>query len=135
MRLLAIDFGLARIGLAVSDLLMITAQPIKQLQNDAGFFDKFQEIITQYKVTKIILGNPKKMNGSAGTLEPQIAKFKAELENRTNLEVVMWDERLTTRAVLGYLNKSELKSNKKKEILDSLSASYILQGYMDYLGK
>jgi len=133
MRLLAIDYGLARIGIAVSDPLMITAQPLKQLKNDENFFTEFQKVVDYYKVSKIVLGNPKKLNGSAGTLEPQVLEFKKNIEVITGLEVIFWDERLSTKAVLGYLNKSELKSKAKKDILDSLSASYLLQGYMDYL--
>lgn len=133
MRLLAIDYGLARIGIAVSDPLMITAQPLKQLKNDENFFTEFQKVVDYYKVSKIVLGNPKKLNGSAGTLEPQVLEFKKNIEMLTGLEVIFWDERLSTKAVLGYLNKSELKSKAKKDILDSLSASYLLQGYMNYL--
>lgn len=131
-RILGIDFGDRRVGLAVSDLLGITAQPIGFIvidgANDAVF--KITPYIKEYDIKKIVLGLPKNMNGDEGERAEKTRRFGEKLKSAFNIEVHYFDERLTTVYADHTLNALNVKGKKKTGKKDALSAVLILQGYM-----
>lgn len=131
-RILGIDFGDRRVGLAVSDLLGITAQPIGFIvidgANDAVF--KIAPYIKEYDIKKIVLGLPKNMNGDEGERAEKTRRFGEKLKSAFNIEVHYFDERLTTVYADHTLNALNVKGKKKTGKKDALSAVLILQGYM-----
>lgn len=131
-RILGIDFGDRRVGLAVSDLLGITAQPIGFIvidgANDA--VSKIAPYIKEYDIKKIVLGLPKNMNGDEGERAEKTRRFGEKLKSAFNIEVHYFDERLTTVYADHTLNALNVKGKKKTGKKDALSAVLILQGYM-----
>jgi len=130
-RVLAIDYGEKRIGLAVSDPLWLTAQPLSFLENNKIFFVESQKIIQEYDVKKIVLGLPKNLQGhdTAKTLE--VRAFAEKLRKNLSMEVVFWDERFSTVAVNKFLIGADVSRKKRKKVVDSQAAAFFLQGYMD----
>ena len=130
-RVLAIDYGEKRIGLAVSDPLWLTAQPLSFLENNKIFFVELQKIIQEYDVKKIVLGLPKNLQGhdTAKTLE--VRTFAEKLQKNLSMEVVFWDERFSTVAVNKFLIGADVSRKKRKKVVDSQAAAFFLQGYMD----
>ena len=131
-RILAVDYGDRRVGLAVSDLLGITAQPIGYI-NVSGFSDAVSKIlpyIKEYDVCKIVLGLPKNMSGEEGTRAEITRQFGERLKEVTSAEIVFFDERLTTVYADNTLNSMNIKGKKKTGKKDTLSAVLILQSYM-----
>lgn len=135
-RILAIDFGERRIGLAVSDPLGITAQglPTIDAKKSKDLFSHIQEIIKDKKVTKIVVGMPKNMDGSIGSKGEQVQKFIQKLAQKTGAEVTSWDERLTSVQSQKSMREMGIKQ-KQKEAVDRISATLILQSYLDSLNK
>ena len=131
-RILGIDFGDRRVGLAVSDLLGITAPPIGFIvidgANDAVF--KIAPYIKEYDIKKIVLGLPKNMNGDEGERAEKTRRFGEKLKSAFDIEVHYFDERLTTVYADHTLNALNVKGKKKTGKKDALSAVLILQGYM-----
>jgi putative Holliday junction resolvase len=135
-RILAIDFGERRIGLAVSDPLGITAQglPTIDTRKIKDVFSHIKNIVTQRNVTKIVVGMPRNMNGSIGFKGEEVKRFMDRLARETGLEVIAWDERLTS--VQSQRSMREMGTNqRKKEIVDRISATLLLQNYLDSAGK
>lgn len=131
-RILAIDYGDRRVGLAVSDLLGITAQPVGFVVID-GFLDaitKLKPYIAEYNPEKIVLGLPKNMSGEEGERAEITRQFGERLKKETEAEIVFFDERLTTVYAENTLNAMNVKGRKKTGKKDALSAVLILQGYM-----
>ena len=135
MRILGIDYGDARTGVAVSDALGWTAQPIGQFAswNEEKIIEVIGEKIEQFRAEKIVLGFPKNMNGSIGERGEKTKLFAERLKNSFGLEVVLWDERLTTVASHRILSECNVRGEKRKKQVDTLSAELILQGYLDSL--
>ena len=133
MRILGLDYGDSRIGVAVSDPMGWTAQGLKTIRNKGNkhVIDELAKIIDQYDVEKIVLGLPKNMDGSLGERAERTILFKAVLENKLDIMVEEGDERLTTAAADRTMIETGLKRSKKKGMVDKLSAIYILQGYLD----
>ena len=138
-RLLGLDYGEKTIGVAVSDPLLITANGLEIIRrNDEQSIKKsiarLSEIIKEYQVTTIVLGFPKNMNNTEGPRCQKTLDFKARLErNFKKIPVVLWDERLST--VSACIALGELHFEKKKDVVDKVAATYILQGYLDKLSK
>ena len=131
-RILAIDYGDRRVGLAVSDLLGITAQPIGYV-TVTGFGDAVSKIlpyIKEYDIEKIVLGLPKNMSGEEGTRAEITRQFGERLKEETTAQIVFFDERLTTVYADNTLNSMNIKGKKKTGKKDTLSAVLILQSYM-----
>ena len=133
-RIMGIDYGDSRVGIAVSDLLGITAQGVKTLPNKV--YDKMMvgllEIIKQYDVKKIVIGYPKNMDGSEGFRCEITQNFKADLEQRLeNIEIVLLDERLTTVQAAGILNTTNTRGSDRKNVIDTVSACLILESYLN----
>ena len=132
-RLIGLDYGEARTGVAVSDLLGITAQGVTSIEHksDKELIEKLQEYINEYKPAKIIVGLPLNMNATQGERVKKTKKFIKKLEDCFELEVDTIDERLTTVASHKTMTDLGVKKNKKKGIVDMMSAVLILQMYLD----
>ncbi|MDY6315118.1 MAG: Holliday junction resolvase RuvX [Clostridia bacterium] len=135
MRILGIDYGDARVGLAVSDPFGWTASELPQIKGgDLGRAgNEIAAICKERGVEKIVLGYPKNMNGTIGPRGEISEKFKEILEKKTGLSVELWDERLTTVSATNIMNTSGFKSSKRKDRRDSLSAAIILESYLKSL--
>jgi putative Holliday junction resolvase len=133
-RILAIDFGERRIGLAISDPLGITAQglPTIDTRKTKDVFSHIQALIKDKNVTGIVVGMPKNMDGSIGFKGEEVRRFMDELARKTSLEVETWDERLTSVQSLKSMRVLGIKQ-KKKDAVDRISATLILQSYLDSL--
>lgn len=131
-RILGIDFGERRIGLAVSDPLGITAQglPTLDTKRTKDILSYLENIIKEKDVTKVIVGMPKNMNGTIGSKGREVEKFIQELIKRTKMGVIPWDERLTSVQSLKAMREMGTKQ-KHKEVTDRISATLILQSYLD----
>lgn len=138
MRILGLDFGSKTVGVAVSDELLLTAQGVEIVRRQSPSklrqtLARIEEIIKEYQVEKIVLGYPKNMNNTEGDRCEKTKEFQAMLERRTGLEVVLWDERLTTVAADRSMMESGIRREHRKEFVDEIAAIFILQGYLDYL--
>ncbi len=138
-RIMGLDYGDKTVGVAISDPLGITAQGKEIIRRDRP--DKLrrtcariEELIQEYGVEKIVLGLPKNMDGSEGIRVEKTKAFQDMIERRTGLEVVLWDERLTTVAADRYMDEAGIKGDKRKAIVDEIAAVFILQGYLDSTG-
>lgn len=131
-KILGIDFGERRIGLALSDALGITAQGLPTLDTKKikDIFSYIENIIKEQNVTKIIVGMPKNMNGTIGSKAREVEKFIQELIQRTKIDVIPWDERLSSVQSLRAMREMGTKQ-KHKEVADRISATLILQSYLD----
>lgn len=133
MRVMALDYGDARTGVAISDALGITAQGLESIdsKNQYALLNRLAKIIKEYSVEKIVIGYPLNMNATHGPRVDKTNKFIETLENRFHLEVIKIDERLTTVASHRTMTELGIKKEKKKQIVDTMSAVYILQMYLD----
>lgn len=133
MRIMALDYGDARTGVAISDALGITAQGLESVdsKNQYKLLNRLSEIIKEYSIEKIVIGYPLNMNATAGPRVEKTDKFIKILEDRFHLEVIKIDERLTTVASHKTMTELGIKKEKKKQIVDTMSAVYILQMYLD----
>ena len=135
-RILGLDYGTKTVGVAVSDELRITAQPLETItRKDANklrkTYARIEELVKEYDAEKIVLGLPKNMNNTTGDRAEKSLEFAEMLKKRTGLPVVMWDERLTTVAANRTLMESGVRRENRKEHIDQIAAVFILQGYLD----
>ena len=136
MRVIGLDYGSKTVGVAVSDPLGLTAQGVetiwrKQENKLRQTLARIEELISEYQVERIVLGYPKNMNNTIGERALKSLEFKAKLETRTGLPVVMWDERLTTAEAERTLMETGVRRENRKQYLDQMAAVLILQGYLD----
>ncbi|MGI6552894.1 MAG: Holliday junction resolvase RuvX [Clostridia bacterium] len=136
MRILGLDVGDRTIGIAVSDTLGITAQPLTTLkratlEKDLVFLGK---IIEEWEIGQIVVGLPLNMNGSLGPQGKKAVSFKEKLEKATNLPVVCWDERLSSAAAEKILLEGNLSRAKRKKNIDKIAAAIILQSFLESRG-
>ena len=143
MRVLGLDYGTKTVGVAVSDPLEITAQPLETIERKSAgklrqTLARIEAIIEEYgaagqqeKIEKIVLGYPKNMNNTEGDRCEATMSFKNDLERRTGLEVVLWDERLTTVEAERILMDSGVRRENRKTYIDKMAAAVILQTYLD----
>ena len=138
MRIMGLDFGSKTVGVAVSDQLLLTAQGKEIIRRERA--DKLRQtlarietLITENEIDRIVLGCPKNMDGSEGERVEKTKAFKEMLERRTGLEVVLWDERLTTVAADRYMMEAGIRRENRRQYVDEIAAVFILQGYLDYL--
>ena len=137
MRILGIDYGDARIGVAVSDILGWTAQGVGTIKN-RGFLkisQDIQKILNEYNPEKIVLGLPKNMDGSEGFRAEATYEFAENLKTIYQGEIVFWDERLTTVGASRFLNETNTRGKDRKNVIDTVSACLILEGYLNSLKK
>ena len=134
-RILALDLGKKRIGLAISDPLGITAQGLPNLvrTNKRTDLDALARLAAEREVGLFLMGNPLNMSGREGRQSEWVREFAAALERRTNLPVKLWDERLTTVEASRVLRESGIGIEKRAAAVDRLSAVILLQSYLDSL--
>ena len=138
MRIMGLDYGTKTVGVAISDALKITAQGIETIERKEEnklrrTCARIEELIKEYDVEKIVLGFPKHMNNESGERAEKALECGEMLKRRTGLEVVMWDERLTTVAAERTLIESKVRRENRKQYIDKIAAVFILQGYLDSL--
>ncbi len=136
-RIMAIDYGTKRIGLALTDPLITFAYPYKTILNDSNLWYELEKIVRDQNVSKIVLGYPLKENGEPSSITNNVLKFKKQLEEKLGLEVLLRDERYSSSIAKEIINKSITKKSKRrdKSLLDKGSAAIILQDYLNELGK
>ncbi len=135
MRMLGIDYGQARAGIAITDELKITVQGLKTINhngNDRQLLAQLDEILEQYEVDTIVVGMPLLLNGDKSKRAEITEKFIHKLKCKYNkIKIVSQDERLTTVQAHRTMNDLEINKKKKKELVDTISAVYILESYMN----
>ncbi len=136
MKIMGIDLGSKKIGIAISDEMCWTAQGIKVIKR-IGINRDIEEIIKlvdEYSVDEIVVGLPINMNGTIGHQAEKVLNFIERLKCKISIPVNAWDERLSTVAVTRVLIEGNVKREKRKEVVDKMAAVYILQGYLDSKG-
>ena len=134
MRILGVDFGEKRIGLAVSDPMGMIAHGLQTMENKGkkNVLIAFQKVCKEQEVTEIVIGLPRNMNGSFGPKAKEIQELVPELEKALNLPVVTWDERLTSREAGRLMIEQGLSREKQRQNSDRLAATLILQNYLEF---
>jgi len=137
---MGLDYGSVTVGVSISDELLITAQGIetihrKQENKLRQTLARIEELIKEYDVGRIVLGYPKNMNNTIGERAIKSEEFAEKLRKRTGLEVILWDERLTTVAAHQILDLGDVKVKDRKKVVDKIAAVLILQGYLDLLSQ
>ena len=130
-RIVGIDLGAARIGVAVSDELGLLAHPVETVPAGSGALKRIAEIVQEKNAERVIVGLPRHMNGTAGVGAADALGFAKKLEALLPCEVLTWDERLTTTAANRALRDSGRKTRNSRQIVDQVAAQMILQGYLD----
>ena len=133
MRILGLDLGDRTIGVAVCDPLGYTAQGITTIRRkkEEADIEELKKLCTEYGVEKIVLGFPKNMNGTIGPQGEKAKAFGEKIKDILNLDIILWDERLTTVAATRAMLESNMSRSKRKIIVDKVAATFILQGYLD----
>ncbi len=137
-RIMGLDYGSVTVGVAISDPLLITAQGIEVIRRKhetklRQTLARIEALIEEYDVGLIVLGNPKNMNNTEGVRVEKSLEFADMLRRRTGLEVVMWDERLTTVAAHNLMIEGNVRREDRAKVVDKVAAVLILQGYLDSL--
>ena len=138
MRVLGLDFGSKTVGVALSDPVLVTGQGLESIRRDKEnkirkTLARIQEIVETNEVDRIVLGFPKNMNNTIGERGNKTLEFKEMLEKRLNIPVIMWDERLTTVSADKTMMEVGVRREDRKQYVDSIAATFILQGYLDSL--
>ncbi len=134
--ILGFDFGIKRLGVAVSDLLLMTANPVKIINRSSFAKDlsEIKAIIADREVGALVYGLPLQMDGSEGDTAKITKEFAEQIDKELNLPFLLWDERLSSKAVESFLIKEiDMSRAKRKQVLDAQAATYILQGVLDSL--
>jgi putative Holliday junction resolvase len=135
MRILALDHGSKRIGVAVSDELKMLAQPLEFIPAEpfSDFLIRLKELIEEKQVELILVGMPRNMNGSYGPAALKVQEFVAALSRAITLPIKTWDERLTSAQANRYLIEGNVRREKRKQKVDQMAAAILLQSYLDSL--
>jgi putative Holliday junction resolvase len=133
MRILALDHGARRIGVAVSDETRTIAQPLEFIPAEpfADFLKRLKEILADKEVDFILLGMPRNMDGTYGPAAQKVEAFAAVLKSAVTAPIKMWDERLTSTMANRVLLQANVRRNKRKEKVDKMAAAILLQSYLD----
>ena len=136
MRVLAIDYGRARIGLAISDPMGIIAQPLEVLKSRSRQDDihYIRDLVAEREVERVVVGLPFNMDGTEGPQAAETRRFADDLAKVLNVPIDMWDERLTTFAAESAMLEADLSRAKRKQRRDMVAACMILRGYLDANG-
>lgn len=129
--ILGIDFGHARIGLAISDELRFLAHPLETISANKDAAKRIAEIVRERKIDKVVVGIPKRMSGEIGKSAQDALEFAEKLRAQLPCPVATWDERLTTVAANRALSEAGKKTSQTRQIVDQVAAQMILQGYLD----
>ena len=133
-RVLGLDVGSRRIGIAVSDPLGITAQGLETLQrqNKRLDFEKLAKLVDEYSVAEIVVGFPLRMSGAEGIQAEKMHRFAEDLRERLQLPVHLWDERLTSAEANRVLRETEMSIRRRGQVVDQMAAVLILQSWMEH---
>lgn len=133
---MGLDYGNATVGIALSDEMFLTAQPLETIFRKKSnqlrhTYQRIEELIKEYDVTELVVGLPKNMNDTIGPQAMLCIDFANDLERRTGIKPVMWDERLTSFEAENILNEAGLDYRKKAKVVDKVAAAIILKGYLE----
>jgi RNAse H-fold protein YqgF len=133
---MGLDYGSVTVGVAISDSMLLTAQPVEVIKRKGEnklrqTLARIEALVQEHEVERIVLGYPKNMNNSEGERVQHTKEFMDKLIARTGLEVVLWDERLSTAAAMDVLKEGGVRPENRKSYVDKIAASLILQGYLD----
>lgn len=136
LRIMGLDYGQATVGVAISDELLLTAQGIEVIRRKEEnklrqTLQRIEALIKEYDVELIVLGYPKNMNNTIGERAEKSEQFAQMLQRRTNLSVILWDERLTTVSAHNAMIEGNVRREKRAKVVDKVAAVFILQGYLD----
>ncbi|MAJ17322.1 MAG: Holliday junction resolvase RuvX [Opitutia bacterium TMED67] len=133
MRVLAIDHGTVRMGIAISDELKMIAQPLEFIPAEpfSGFLDRIKFLLSEYEVELLLLGMPRNMDGSYGDASIKVKEFEAILKKSTTIPIKTFDERLTSVQANRALTQGRVKKKKKRKNVDAMAAAILLQSYLD----
>lgn len=129
MRILGLDVGTKRTGVAMSDALGIIAQSLETIETEN--LARVMDIISEHEVSELVVGLPLNMNGTKGPKADEVIAFVDKLKEKISIPVKMWDERLTTVAAEKELIRADVSRKNRKKVVDKLAAQLILQGYLD----
>lgn len=134
-RVLGLDVGDVWIGVAISDALMLTAQPLMTIKRESNksVYDKIHDIIKENNIEKTVVGLPKNMNNTIGPQSEKVMKFAEKLKNKFGIEIEYVDERMTTLMAEQVLIAGSVRRENRKKYIDKIAATYILQSYLDRL--
>lgn len=137
MRILGLDYGDRRIGVAISDAFGWTAQGIEVIErrSEADDFRRISELVNAHEVTEIVVGLPKNMNGTIGSRGEICMAFAQSLQTELDLPVHLWDERLSTVSAQRILIDADVSRKKRKQVVDKMAATLILQNFLDSKSK
>lgn len=132
-RILGLDVGARRIGIAVSDPLGLTAQGLPTLQRRNRRYDQseLRKVVREYEVSEIVVGNPLRMSGQTGAQADKMAAFAEQIKQELSLPVHLWDERLSTAEAHRLLDETGIRDARRKEVIDKMAAVLILQSFLD----
>ena len=132
-RILGLDVGARRIGIAISDPLGITAQGLPTLQRRNRRYDQseLRKVAREYEVSEIVVGNPLRMSGQTGAQAEKMAAFAEQIQQELSLPVHLWDERLSTAEAHRLLDETGIRDARRKEVIDKMAAVLILQSFLD----
>ncbi len=133
MRIMGLDVGEKRIGIAISDPMGWTAQGHSVLQRSVLEIDikNINQLCQEYEVEIVVIGLPRNMDGSIGPKALEVQEFAQLLENSLGINIAYWDERLTTKSAERVLIEADLSRRRRKQVIDKMAAVYILQAYLD----
>ena len=137
-RILGLDVGDRTVGVAASDLLLMTAQGVETILRTTieADMDRLDALMREYDAVKLVVGLPRNMNGTEGERCEVVRTFAEEIKKkRPDAEIVFWDERLSTVAAAKSLISADVSRKKRKKVIDKMAAVFILQGYLDSLAK
>ena len=134
MKLMAVDLGDARTGLAACDRLEMLATPLGVIQERRAdrLLEQVANAIREFEIERVVIGHPVNMNGSAGDRAQKAEAFADQLRAKTGIEVVLWDERSTTVSAHQILNETDTRGKRRKAVVDEVAATLILESYMAY---
>ncbi len=137
MRILALDHGSKRVGVAISDELKMIAQPLEYIPTEpfAKFLERLKDLLRDKDVELILVGMPRNMDGTYGPAALKAQEFITALKNAVAVPVKSWDERLTSAQANRVLIQGNVRRDKRKEKVDKMAAAILLQGYLDSIGR
>ena len=133
MKIMAVDLGEARTGIAISDVGERLASPVGTITEyvDDRLLPKIADVAREQRAEMIVVGHPRNMDGSRGEAARRAEDLAARLGELTGLSVELWDERMTTVSAIGYLNQTDVRGKKRKQVVDTAAATIILQDFLD----
>ena len=136
-RILGLDLGDRRIGVAVSDPLGWTASPLAPVQRSGWKKDlaRIRALLEEHRIAEVVVGLPIRMDGTTGERAEKTLEFVRRLRAATRVPVITWDERLTTREAERRMVEDDVRRERRREVIDGIAASLILQGYLDSRGR